>query len=367
MERSLLRAPGRRQGITMVSAGASRTAADLRAMKSSWLRASVLIFGAWGGICCGAQQMPVALTLHVTGKTGKPLGSQTISIANGADAQFSRYRSDAQGNVTIVLAPGSHDLRIEALGLPVATKHVDLSAAETLEVALGRKAAPAAEHPAPAKPRAALSPAPSRSAAPAHAARAATRAPAPKGTSTAQHASNPLKPYTSCFFPDGLEIDSVDALAPEGGTSDVQTAQGVQHIDLVAGDRVLFSYPFTDFFANAKVEELPADTYAQEKQALLANLHYLEAQPGGPTPSRAMPADLHGFEVHGNNRQKLEGEVLGMYLIFDNSAHMVTSVLFLNQESWRRKFQTMDEYEHLRDRFLTTYTGCVRENQAIEK
>lgn len=351
----------------MVSAAASGTAAELKAMKSSWILVGLLIFGGWAGICSYAQQMPVALTLHVTGKTGEPLGSQTISIANGADAQFSRYRSDAQGIVTIVLAPGSHDLRIEAHGLPVATKHVDLSAAETLEVALGRKAAPAPEHPAPAKPRAAPSPASSRPAAPARTARAATKAPAPKTESSPQRASNSLQPYTSCFFPDGLEIASVDALAPQGGTSDVETAQGVQHIDLVAGDRVLFSYPFTDFFANAKVEELPANSYAQEKQALLNNLHYLEVQPGGPTPSRALPADLHGFEVHGNNRQKLEGSVLGMYLIFDNSAHMVTSVLFLNQESWRRKFQTMDDYERLRDRFLTTYTGCVRGNQAIEK
>lgn len=327
----------------------------------------LMVAGLAASVWCGAQQLPVALTLHVTGRTGEPLASQTISIANGADAPFSRYRSDAQGNVTVVLAPGSHDLRIQAHGLPVAAKRVDLSAAETLEVALGHKAAPAPEHPTPAKPRGAPSPAPSRPAAPAHPARAATRAPAPKSTSTTQHASNPLKPYTSCFFPDGLEIDSVDALAPEGGTSDVETAQGVQHIDLVAGDRVLFSYPFTDFFANAKVEELPPDTYAQEKQALLGNLHYLEEQPGGPAPARALPADLHGFEVHGNNRQKLESSAIGMYLIFDNSAHVVTSILFLNQESWRRKFQTMDEYERLRDRFLTTYTGCVRENQAIEK
>ncbi|HEY6445570.1 MAG TPA: carboxypeptidase-like regulatory domain-containing protein [Acidobacteriaceae bacterium] len=336
-------------------------------MKTSGVLVGMGLFGAFSSAWCGAQQMPVALTLHITGRTGEPVGNQTIGIANGADAPFSRYRSDAQGNVTIVLAPGSHDLRIEAHGLPVAAEHVDLSAAETLKVALGRKAAPAPEHPAPAKPRTTPTPAPARATVPAHPARAATRAPAPKSASSPQRASNPLQPYTSCFFPDGLEIASVDALAPEGGTSDVETAQGVQHIDLVAGDRVLFSYPFTDFFANVKVEELPENSYAQEKQALLANLHYLEAQPGGPAPARALPANLHGFEVRGNNRPTLEGSVLGMYLIFDNSAHMVSSVLFLNQESWRRKFQTMDEYERLRDRFLTTYTGCVRENHAIEK
>ena len=334
-------------------------------MKICWRVPGIIFATLVASVYCEAQQMPVALTLHVTGRTGEALGSQTISIANGADAPFSRYRSDAQGNVTIVLAPGAHDLRIEAHGLPVTAEHVDLKAAETLEITLGRK--PTA---APGKAERSVPPATSALAAakaspPAHPAKATARTPASKNAP--QRASNPLQPYRSCFFPDGLEIDSVDALAPQGGTSDVETAQGVQHIDLTAGERVLFSYPFTDFFANAKVEELPADTYAHDKQALLANLHYLESQSGGPAPARALPADLHGFEVHGNNRQKLEGSELGMYLIFDNSAHVVSSVMFLNQESWRRKFQTMDEYERLRDRFLTTYTGCVRENEAIEK
>jgi hypothetical protein len=147
----------------------------------------------------------------------------------------------------------------------------------------------------------------------------------------------------------------------------VDTATGSREISLVAGERVMFAYPFTDFFANAKAEELPADRYPALKAALLANLAYLESQPGGPSDAQSLPADLHGFEVHGNNRQKLEGSVLGMYLLFDDPAHVATTIYFLNQESWRRKFQTMDEYTRLRDQFLTTYTGCVRENQAIGK
>jgi hypothetical protein len=71
--------------------------------------------------------------------------------------------------------------------------------------------------------------------------------------------------------------------------------------------------------------------------------------------------------VHGNNRQQLQGSVLGMYVIFDDPAHIVATVYFLNQNSWRRKFQSFDEYEQLRDRFLTTYTGCVRNNQGTPR
>jgi len=176
-----------------------------------------------------------------------------------------------------------------------------------------------------------------------------------------------LVPYTSCDFPDGLRIVQTDPLAPGVESRAVQTASGLHNIDLAAGERVMFAYPLTDYFANVKAELLPAGQYAALKQTLLANLHFLESERGGPTRAEALPAGLHGFEVHGNDRQKLEGNVLGMYLMFDDRTHVATTIYFLNQQAWARKFQTMDEYGRLRDNFLRTYTGCVRQNQAIEK
>ena len=176
-----------------------------------------------------------------------------------------------------------------------------------------------------------------------------------------------LVPYTTCGFPDGLRIGTVEPLAEGLSSRPVQTAQGTEQIELEAGERVMFQYPLTDFFADAKVELLPAGRYAQFKETLLSNLHFLESERGGPTPARALPVGLHGFEVHGNDRQKLEGNVVGMYVLFDDPMHVATTVYFLNQESWQRKFQTMDEYGRLRDNFLRVYTGCVRENQALAR
>lgn len=176
-----------------------------------------------------------------------------------------------------------------------------------------------------------------------------------------------LAPYTSCVFPDGLRIVGSDPLAPGVKSRSVQTATGMHSIDLVAGERVMFAYPMTDFYANVKTELLPADEYPALKQTLLANLHFLESERGGPSPAEALPAGLHGFEVHGNDRQKLEGEVLGMYLLFDDQARVATTIDFLNQHAWERKFQTMDGYGRLRDNFLRVYTGCVRQNQALER
>jgi len=134
-----------------------------------------------------------------------------------------------------------------------------------------------------------------------------------------------------------------------------------------AAEQVTFGYPLTDLFANAKVELLPAARYLEMKRILLANLTFLESERNGPTEARAMPVGLHGFEVHGNDLRKLAGSVLGMYVLLDDKAHVATTVYFLNQQAWQRKFQTMEEYGRLRDSFLKSYTGCVRVNQAVER
>ncbi|HVT95926.1 MAG TPA: hypothetical protein VHE33_00365 [Acidobacteriaceae bacterium] len=176
-----------------------------------------------------------------------------------------------------------------------------------------------------------------------------------------------LAPYTSCVFPDGLRVVQTSSLGQGPMVRPIQTANGPENIDLDAGEQVVFSYPLTDDFANAKVELLPADRYMALKKVLIDNLHFLEHQRGGPTQALALPAGLHGFEVHGNDVRKLEGNALGMYVMFDDKAHVATTVYFLNQRVWQRKFQTMEEYGRLRDNFLRTYTGCVRQNQALER
>lgn len=190
-----------------------------------------------------------------------------------------------------------------------------------------------------------------------------------KTPDAARDASVPkaLDPYTSCVFPDGLRIVQTSSLGQGPMTRPIQTASGVQNVDLDAGEQVVFSYPLTDDFANAKVELLPAAKYVALKQTLIDNVHFLEHQKGGPTPALALPVGLHGFEVHGNDVRRLDGNVLGMYVLFDDKAHVATTIYFLNQKAWSRKFQTMDEYGRLRDKFLRTYTGCVRENQGLQK
>lgn len=333
------------------------------ARNSSQAAVLALLAGVW----CSAQQAPISVTLHVTTPKKVALRNTSIGISPGSGQPFSFYRSNTKGNVTVALAPGERDLRIEVRGYPITYERVEVSAPATIDVVLG--------HGTAAKP--------ARAVAGAQAAAAKKTSPpasvklgafplgsgpvTPLAATSVSGAMNPLQAYTSCFFPDGLQILSVEPLAADVTARTVDTANGSKKIDLLAGRQILVAYPFTDFFANVRAELLPGSRYAAQKAALIANLTYMESQPGGPGKAQTLPSPLHGFDVYGNDRPKLEGNVLGMYVMFDDVEHVATTISFLNQQSWRRKFQTMDEFAQLRDRFLTTYTGCVRENQAIGK
>jgi hypothetical protein len=169
-----------------------------------------------------------------------------------------------------------------------------------------------------------------------------------------------LVPYTSCHFPDGLAIVQTDPLADGVTSREVDTDAGPRQIDMEAGVRVTFAYPDSDFYANVKVELLPTANYPQLKQYLLDNFMHIAH---GNTVNTALHSPMNGLEVHGLDRDKLEGGVLGIYLLFDDTKHVVTTTYLLNQEPQARKFQTMEEYGGLRDRFLGTYSGCIRNIQ----
>lgn len=140
----------------------------------------------------------------------------------------------------------------------------------------------------------------------------------------------------------------------------VQTSSGDRQVQLVDGARLMFAYPSTDFFANMKVEELPAASYAQGKEDLVRNFDYLLSTSVVNSRNSALRPTLQGFEIYGQDRSDFNGGVMGMYLLFENATHVATTIYFLNQEPAQRKFATMQEYAALRDQFLAGYAACVR-------
>jgi hypothetical protein len=121
----------------------------------------------------------------------------------------------------------------------------------------------------------------------------------------------------------------------------------------------MFGYPGNDFFANVKVEKLPPAEYPQLKQILIENFNYLSDSTPSAKHNDSISSVLGGLDARGIDRDKLEGGVIGLYLLFDDKRYVVTTINLLNQEPERRHFQTLDEYSKLRDRFLLAYPSCV--------
>jgi hypothetical protein len=165
--------------------------------------------------------------------------------------------------------------------------------------------------------------------------------------------------YTACKFSDGLTVVETAPLAPGVHARTVETSKGPRQIEMVEGRRVMFAYPDKDFYATVKVEILQEKNYAETRQSLIDNFDYMLNSGDGNTRNYGLKPTLNGLDVRGLDRDKLEGGVLGLYLLLDDTSRVVTTIYFLNQEPKDRSFQTMEEYRAMRDRFLATYTACV--------
>jgi len=165
--------------------------------------------------------------------------------------------------------------------------------------------------------------------------------------------------YEHCEFIDGLRIVEVSQLADGVTTRTVETASGSQPIRLLNGRRIMFAYPNTDFFANVKVEQLPAETFAQSKKTLLDSLDFAMLSTPSCKRNLALQSPMNGIEIHGFDRDRIEGGVLGIYLLIDARKNVVTTIYLLNQDAAQRQFSNISEYALLRDRFLLSYTACI--------
>lgn len=86
-----------------------------------------------------------------------------------------------------------------------------------------------------------------------------------------------FKPYTSCNLPNGPVVVETAPLEAGVTTRMVHTRKGQLPIRMLDGRRVMFAYPGEDFYANVKVEVLPAESWGDERVALSDNFDFLLA------------------------------------------------------------------------------------------
>jgi hypothetical protein len=165
--------------------------------------------------------------------------------------------------------------------------------------------------------------------------------------------------YTGCRFSNELSVVETSPLAPGINERTVPTSKGPKQVEIVEGRRLMFAYPGKDFYANVKVEILPEKDYAETRQTLVDNFDYMLATSQDSTRNYELKPKLNGLDIRGLDKDKLEGGVLGIYVLLNDASRMVTTIYFLNQEPKDRSFQTIEEYRAARDRFLSTYIACI--------
>jgi hypothetical protein len=179
--------------------------------------------------------------------------------------------------------------------------------------------------------------------------------------------SDPLKPYTKCNAEGGMKIREVDRRPAKADPfREVKTEKGTEKVSVLDGYRVMFAFPnLPYYYANVKIEQSAADSYEQDKTILVNQLKLYTTTKELTKMIFSDKATLNGFEHYGLDRDKIDiGGSIGTHILFYDSDHLVVSIYFLNQSKAvffnDRRFETIEEYRELRDKFLNSYSQCLK-------
>jgi hypothetical protein len=174
-----------------------------------------------------------------------------------------------------------------------------------------------------------------------------------------------FKPFLQCAFDDELKITRTDRW-PRGETfRPIATSTGQQKVSVIDGYRAIFAYPET-VFVNLKVEQSDNASYENDKKLVIDSLKFFTNAPQSATKINFRDnLNFNGFSGCGLDRDVIDvGNVMGTYVLFSDSDKKIITAYFLNQGKKKRYFNSVAEYQKLRDKFLQQYTSCVRANIA---
>jgi hypothetical protein len=170
-----------------------------------------------------------------------------------------------------------------------------------------------------------------------------------------------LKVYESCAFPDGLQVVDTADMPSDVHARPVQMHGVTKSVPLLAGRRIVFAYPGSDPYASVKVELLPAENYAANRKLILDDFDDIVSSDKHVAKNASRKPLLNSFFIEGLDRDEIKTNTLGIYLLMDDHARVVTTVYFLNPT--KIPLKSPAEYGQKRDTFLYNYTRCIRDNQ----
>lgn len=174
-----------------------------------------------------------------------------------------------------------------------------------------------------------------------------------------------LKPFLSCELDSGLKIVQVDRLPKDVKSRTVKTSKGDKKVSLADGYRVMVAYnDDRDWFANIKAEKSVTADYEKDKELVIENLKWAASTSKELESQEPVKVSFGEYEGYGTSKQTLTGNMLGIYVLFSDVDRTITTFYFINQNSKRKRFQTIEEWRVVRDEFLKTYTTCLKNNRS---
>jgi hypothetical protein len=118
-----------------------------------------------------------------------------------------------------------------------------------------------------------------------------------------------------------------------------------------------------DWFANIKAEKSITTEYEQDKELVIEGLKWAASTSKDLESQEPVKVSVGEYEGYGTSKRTLVGNMLGIYVLFSDANHTITTLYFINQNPKRKRFQTIEEWRVLRDEFLKTYTTCLKNNR----
>lgn len=158
-----------------------------------------------------------------------------------------------------------------------------------------------------------------------------------------------LKPYTACKLEGDLEVKEITRRANSGSEyREVTTAKGKERVSVNDGYRVMFGYKDVGYFyANVKIEQSDAQSYAQDKEIVINQLKHLSSSKQAKMMLIADKMMLSGFEHYAIEREAIDvGNLIGIHLLLYDKDKIIITIYFLNQEKKNGDSTVLRSFEH---------------------
>lgn len=172
----------------------------------------------------------------------------------------------------------------------------------------------------------------------------------------AEKVANAMEP---CGWQDKLVAAPVTKLPEAFKLRTIQLLNTTAQVSVVEGFRFSLAEDGKEIFANVKIEQSEPEKFAADRDAVIANLRYILSTSKGMESAEPLAVSFSGYEGPMINRSTLTGSTLALISLFQEKEHLILTIYLENGAPEKRSFQTKDEWNLMRDRFLIALTGCA--------